>query len=293
LIVSCAPTSRPSRGSFLSMLDDALHGAVAEARGRASVPLGNGAVEIEVVKEELTAPGRELRESTRAKTQTDWQPFVGAWARRTAAYERAQRSVAFLTPTLLKRHEEAYSEARQHGDGSQRLSPALAVGDLAHRFLQNWDFHGAIDDFPAQLDEYIGRVPARELAASRRQIELELQDIFRCFFSSEAYAEIAKSQILGREAPLLMPWNGQIMEGIIDVIYERRGRLYLADYKTDRIDRADIAEAAHRYRHQAEIYTRAAMQALQREVAAFKVIFLRLGMAVEIPIAGMQGQLFT
>ena len=40
--------------------------------------------------------------------------------------------------------------------------------------------------------------------------------------------------------PLLMPWNGQIMEGVIDLIYERNGLLYLADYKTDRIDAKDL-----------------------------------------------------
>jgi ATP-dependent exoDNAse (exonuclease V) beta subunit len=83
------------------------------------------------------------------------------------------------------------------------------------------------------------------------------------------------------------------MEGIIDVVYERRGRLYLADYKTDRTDRAEVAEAAERYRQQAEIYTRAATQALKRKVTAFKLIFLRLGAAVEIRTSEIQGELFT
>jgi ATP-dependent exoDNAse (exonuclease V) beta subunit len=82
--------------------------------------------------------------------------------------------------------------------------------------------------------------------------------------------------------PLLMPWNGQIMEGVIDLIYERNGLLYLADYKTDRIEAKDLRLGAERYRRQAEIYSEAARRSLKREVAAFKLIFLRLGETVEV-----------
>ena len=40
-----------------------------------------------------------------------------------------------------------------------------------------------------------------------------------------------------------MPWNGQIMEGVIDLIYEKNGLLYLADYKTDRIAPGNCTKA--------------------------------------------------
>jgi ATP-dependent helicase/nuclease subunit A len=294
LIVSCAPTSRRSRGSFLSMLDDAVDGRIANAQSSVSVPLGNDLVEIDVVREDLAAPVRRPRAPALAKTQPHWQPFVDAWARRAATYDQAQHAVSFLTPTYLKRQEEIHSEARaEYTNGGQHGAPALTLGDLAHRFLQRWDFQCDIRNFAVQLNEFTGEALARESSSFRRKIEVELQDIFSCFFLSEAYAELAKSRVLGREVPLLMPWNRQIMEGVIDVIYERRGRLYLADYKSDRVDPADVAEAAERYRQQAEIYTRAARQALKREIAAFKLIFLRLGAAVEIPTSGVQGELFT
>ncbi|HVR16824.1 MAG TPA: PD-(D/E)XK nuclease family protein, partial [Candidatus Limnocylindrales bacterium] len=106
-------------------------------------------------------------------------------------------------------------------------------------------------------------------------------DIFQAFFRSKVYAELTSARILGREVPLLMPWNGQIMEGVIDVIYEKNGLLYLADYKTDRITKHQLIEGAARYSRQAEIYSRAVKQSLGRELAAFKIIFLRLGEAVE------------
>jgi ATP-dependent exoDNAse (exonuclease V) beta subunit len=62
--------------------------------------------------------------------------------------------------------------------------------------------------------------------------------------------------------------------------------LYLADYKTDRIKRSELRQGAERYRQQAEIYIKAARKSLGRPVAAFKLIFLRLGEAIEV---GTQG----
>ena len=102
--------------------------------------------------------------------------------------------------------------------------------------------------------------------------------------NSDIYAELRKARILGREVPLLMPWNGQIMEGVIDLIYERNGLLYLADYKTDSVAAKDLRFGAERYRRQAEIYSEAARRSLKREVAAFKLIFLRVGETVEVDI---------
>ena len=111
-------------------------------------------------------------------------------------------------------------------------------------------------------------------------------------FASKAYAELAAARILGREVPLLLPWDGNIMEGVIDVIFERNGLLYLADYKTDRTSRNELARHAQVYHQQAEIYTRAAQESLRRNVAAFKLIFLRLGEAIEVRLPPAQGELF-
>jgi len=114
------------------------------------------------------------------------------------------------------------------------------------------------------------------------EFEAEIRRIFAGFIGSSAYSEVAGSRILGREVPLVMPWNGQIMEGVIDLIYEKNGLLYLADYKTDRIAKAELSQGVERYRPQAEIYSKAVEQSLGRSPAAFKVIFLRLGKAVEL-----------
>ncbi len=285
LIISCAPSSRRANGSFLSMLDGALDDCITGAQSSQSVSLGRGAVAIEVVSESLTAPGRATTKTAGAKKKTNWQPFVDTWARRAAAYEKARQAAPFLTPTLLKRQEEALTEAGDRlNKQTYRQTMALVVGDLAHRFLQNWDFSAGVDDFEPGLRDWIAGALPGEPASSRRKIESELGDIFQAFFRSKAYAELAGARILGREVPLLMPWNGQVMEGVIDLIYETDGLLYLADYKTDRIAQHELSQGAERFRVQAEIYSQAVKQSLGREPAAFKIIFLRLGAAVELGV---------
>jgi ATP-dependent helicase/nuclease subunit A len=294
LIISCAPSSRRSSGSFLSMLDGTLNDSIADAEASKTVNVGNGTVEIEVVSESLTAPSRMKVSSKRSKKTANWKSFVDAWARRKSAYEKAQQAAPFLTPTLLKRQEEASTEAGSRINGQIfRQTAALVVGDLAHRFLQNWQFANDVKSFEGQLHDFIAHTLPSEFESSRREIESELRNVFQTFFRSQAYAELAGSRILGREVPLLMPWNGQVMEGVIDLIYEKNGLLYLADYKTDRIARHELSQAAERYRQQAEIYSRAARQSLRREVAAFKLIFLRAGQAIEItPEANKELTLF-
>jgi ATP-dependent helicase/nuclease subunit A len=283
LIISCAPSDRRSSGSFLSMLDDTVNHGITDAEEPKRVSLGAGVVEIEVVSERLTAPGRTKDKSKRVKKTNEWRSFIDTWARRDADYEKAQQAAPFVTPTLLKRQEESSTESGSKMNGQfYRQTPALVVGDLAHRFLQNWQFTSDVKEYKGQLHDFITLSLPREFASSCREIEAELEDIFQAFFHSKVYAELTGARILGREVPLLMPWNGQIMEGVIDLIYEKNGLLYLADYKTDRITKDQLAEGAARYSRQAEIYSRAVKQSLGRELAAFKIIFLRLGEAVEL-----------
>jgi ATP-dependent helicase/nuclease subunit A len=148
--------------------------------------------------------------------------------------------------------------------------------------LQNWQFTGETKNFQEYLRQFIDHALPQELQAASAGIESELHDILSSFFQSSAYAELKQASILGREVPLLMPWNGRIMEGVIDVIYERNGLLYLADYKTDRIEPNELKQGVERYRQQAEIYIQAAEKSLQRQVAAFKLIFLRPGEAIDV-----------
>ncbi len=74
------------------------------------------------------------------------------------------------------------------------------------------------------------------------------------------------------------------MEGRIDLIYQKDGGLWAADYKTDRVSEAESSGRADTYRVQAQIYSEAVHKALARELGGFKIIFVRLGKAVTVTV---------
>jgi ATP-dependent helicase/nuclease subunit A len=285
LILSCAPTRRQSNGSFLSMLDETLQENIATAAKSGTIPVEGGSVEVRVVSESLAAPGRAKSNREKAAKNPNWQSYVNVWTRRRNMYESTVKKPVFVTPTLLKQQTRELAEAaRQRTNLSYSRTHSMLIGELAHRFLEGWDFAADVENVSARIDALLEQWLPLELQQEHAQIYADLAEIFQRFFGSEIYKELATSQILGRELPLLMPWEGQIMEGVIDLVYEHKGLLYLADYKTDRIAGDELAQAAARYREQAQIYSQAARQSLQREVTAFKVILLRLGEAVRVPL---------
>jgi ATP-dependent helicase/nuclease subunit A len=292
LVISCAPTTRRAAGSFTAMLGQALGVDIDSLTESRLLGVGEAAIDIQVVSENLAAPGRP-EGAPPTHTPRDWQTYVDLWSARGTAYEVAARSPTFLTPTYLKAREAELAEGAP--PGMSRAGPSvdpLLVGDLAHRFLQEWDFAADPAGFRAPLGDFVARVLGAEPRRARNSLRKELEKIFAIFFGSEAYRELAGARILGREVPLLLPWDGNVMEGVIDLIYERAGLLWLADYKSDTLERADLGSRARLYHQQAAIYTRAVERSLGRSVAAFKFIFLRLGVMVEAPLPPAQGELF-
>jgi len=213
----------------------------------------------------------------------DWKSYAQLWQSRAEECELALRTPLFLSPTLLKRREAELAEGMSRGEKAVMSSEfSLLIGELAHRFLQDWNFNDDPSRFREKLEPFLDRWVGSKQQANRGQLQREVEEIFDPFFSSAAYRELSSSLILGREVPLLIPWDGQIMEGLIDLLYEREGLLYLADYKTDRAQKKDLLEAAESYRHQVRIYSEAARRSLKREVVGFRLIFLRTGEALEV-----------
>ncbi len=281
LMISAAPAERRG-GSYLEMLEEALGAEIAAGEESRAIAAGRGTIDIEVVQETLAPPGRPRRSEPPAPLAIDWDSYARQWKRRESAREAALGTPIFLTPTLLKLREAEMSEALPERKKTALASELpLIVGELAHRFLESWNFAEDPAEFRAALAPFLDRRLDPTQTARRAAVERELEDILAAFFSSGAYRELSSAEIVGREVPLLIPWDGRIMEGVIDLLYEKDGRLFLADYKSDRVERNALAEAAARYHHQVEIYSEAARRVLKKDVAGFKLIFLRLGEAVE------------
>ena len=85
-----------------------------------------------------------------------------------------------------------------------------------------------------------------------------------------------------RELPLWFPEGEELLEGVIDLVFEEEGALVIVDYKTDGIvaDQA-LAQAAH-HAPQLQLYGRGLAQALGMPVRERLVLFTSLGQVVAV-----------
>ena len=290
LMISCPPL-KIDKGSFVEMLQRSA-GEWPAGADDPPIAVGQGTIEVQRVRERREAPRRVEENARKSTAPSDWSGFVRQWEERSRRYEVAQRKPLFVSPTALKKRDIALPERFEPKLPSAGETDALLIGTLAHGFLEELDFPAGPERFEDELARYLKRQPDRLLGPDPAAILQELRQIFESFFRSSAFAELASATILGREIPLLMSSDGQVMEGVIDLLYERDGFLYIADYKTDRTAAGDWAQASGHYRRQGEIYSRAVRQSLQREIKAFKLIFLRAGKAMELKTDAPQGELF-
>jgi ATP-dependent helicase/nuclease subunit A len=292
LMISSAPL-KSDKGSFVAMLEQSV-GKLRFVENATALTVSSGTIEFRTVKEKPKAPSRsqDITPADRSN-HVDWATFARDWRARTEQYEAARQTPFFVTPTALKRSDIAVTERLQQQRSLTLEANALVIGNLAHAFLERLDFTASRRKLEEELTHYLGAQPDGVVGPDREATLKELTAIFSAFFTSRAFAELSSVSILGREVPLLMPWEEQIMEGVIDLIYERDQRLYIADYKTDLVARDDLTAVAERYRHQAEIYSAAVRRSMRREIAAFKLIFLRLGEAVEVKPGAKQVDLFA
>ncbi|MGH7824218.1 MAG: UvrD-helicase domain-containing protein [Candidatus Binatia bacterium] len=292
LMISCTPL-KIDKGSFVAMLEQSV-GKLSSIETAKELAAGAGTIELQTVKETPKAPTRLQKISADdPSADIDWSAFAREWRARNHRYEAARQTPFFVSPTALKKRAGELTERFQQQRSLTVETNALLIGNLAHGFLERLDFSVSQENFAEELARFVWQQPDSLMGSNREATLRELCEIFNLFLKSRVFAELSSVNILGREIPLLMPWDGQIMEGVIDLLYERGGLLYIADYKTDRIDGDDLTEVGERYRYQAEVYSRAVRQSLQREVAAFKLIFLRLGEAIEVKPASKQGELFS
>lgn len=164
----------------------------------------------------------------------------------------------------------------------------------------NPSFFSSPEIYEGMVTKSLYTIQARDL----KFIKAETFKILLDFIDSEAYKELQSAEILGREVPFLLPWNGQIMRGKIDILYKMDNRIIVAEYKTDTIKTTDLplteatsfasnsgenapvgdwfSEKLGKYRYQKEAYTEAVKRCLNRDNPEFKFIFLRSGKAISV-----------
>lgn len=200
--------------------------------------------------------------SARAPASTDRQRAAVDRCRVALLAARKASPPAFLAPS--RRSGDAGPPAGA-GDRSVDGIVARAVGIAVHRVLELWD--------PAERDGWKGLVPrscaraARDLGVDPRRASIEgmTVEILDAFARSPLREILVSSEVMAREMPMLMrDEDGAHWRGSIDLIYrDRRGRVAVADYKTDAA--IDDREIWSRYGPQVSLYAEAVRRSLRLE----------------------------
>ncbi len=178
----------------------------------------------------------------------DWPSFVSLWR------DREKRSTPpdrFTSPSRLE--EEGRTDKVNRLLYHISESRGSEVGTACHRVMEGLDF--GKPEIPEGTDP-------------------EAAEILRGFFRSDAFRELAKAEILARELPFVYRRGEQIVEGVVDVVYRLRGKLYVGDYKSDKLMKPE------EYALIKEIYSEAVRRVFG-EKPEFALLYLRHGRAVE------------
>jgi ATP-dependent helicase/nuclease subunit A len=146
---------------------------------------------------------------------------------------------------------------------------ATALGLAVHSVLQTIDLASLAD-----LEAFV-RAAAAEYGISGREEEIAI--LVRAAVSSSA-VQTAISGRFWREVPVGISYEGTLLEGCIDLLYEHSdGTLGVVDYKTDRITAGQIDERMNGYRLQGGVYAFAVQHVVRKDVSSVEFVFAALG----------------
>ena len=292
LILSCGVPDHPPRGSFLGILREAADAPIGSTENR-EIRIGEMVLPQTIVSQTDPIEGEKLKGlPNKLKDPPNMDEMWKQWNLRERRWNSANSIKRFLTPTSLLDSESPTDSSRR------RVTPAKpqgrVIGTLAHGLLEAWDFTSdfeQIHDIMARISQ-CGLFP--EFTQNSGDLQSELLEIFRAFYSSEPYRKLRGATIVGREIPFVIPWDCpepanqdiknrcRVMEGVIDLAYKLDGYWWVADYKTDHLEESTSPHLATRYEAQARLYRDAAAQCLGLTQVGCQLLFIRHGISIEL-----------
>ncbi len=219
---------------------------------------------------------------TAIRKAPDPTPDAGGGPAPLVARRPAKAARRPLSYTAISAHGEGSEERpidsdralRERGGEEQAGIDGGAVRGRAVHSLLEWS---QANGWQAPEPELVRRISgSAEVGAHAGLAEEALLVPFQAWLDSSFFAErIREAQGSRSEVPLLIEVGGTVLRGSIDLLVEEDGKPPLiVDYKTDRIDGAELAELAARYEVQQTIYALAVAEARGATEVELAYVFL-------------------
>jgi len=280
LVLSGGQTTKPGHDTVLSLLGEAMIEEAAPSTDN-QICIGTSRLTRVITPATVTVRRRRQEPLSTMAPQLALGPILIRRHARQVEWEEHRTTQRRLTPSSLAggRPEDVLPRtATGRGADLARL-----LGVCAHAALEQWDFTRPRSEICTVIEQACRRYVAQDHPQLMGEVTDNLTALFENFLSSKPYKRLQRATVLGREVPFVMPLGeGQIMEGVIDLIYRLDDRIWIADYKTDDVAAEDASARADRYRSQAESYSRAVANSLGLPSVSFQFIFLRPGIAINV-----------
>jgi ATP-dependent helicase/nuclease subunit A len=195
-----------------------------------------------------------------------------------ARWEKARRE------TLAGAAERPFTPAAATSVAGREAPPAVgapspqgrAFGGLVHRVLE-WLPFDAPREAALAMAEALAPSFGLDAEAGRRAGEHAARAL-----TLPVLERARRSPRVRRELPLFFPDGADLVEGVVDLVFEEDGQLVVVDYKTDQIEPGQaFAQAAH-HAPQLQLYGRGLAQATGQSIKERLVLFTTLGQVVPV-----------
>lgn len=157
-------------------------------------------------------------------------------------------------------------------------------GSAYHRVMECLDYSVSVnlDGVKADINRMLETGKMNELQVK----SVNPWDIYT-FVQSDTGRRVANAVNCGsvrREQPFVFEYEGQLIQGIIDLYFEEDGEFVLVDYKTDRVMKGEAGEKelVRRYAIQLDYYAKALTQLTGKKVKEKIIYSFALGKELSV-----------
>ena len=157
-------------------------------------------------------------------------------------------------------------------------------GSAYHRVMECLDYSVSVNIDGVKAD-------INRMLETGKMNELQVKSVnpwdINTFVQSDTGRRVANAMNCGsvrREQPFVFEYEGQLIQGIIDLYFEEDGELVLVDYKTDRVMKGEAGEKelVKRYAIQLDYYEKALTQLTRKNVKEKIIYSFALGKGLSV-----------
>ncbi len=286
LLLSGGQLPKRGPGTFMDLLQQVTDGKLGDPTV-SQIGLGSAEISQRVITEETVRSLSSIPETKTAKIAPKFSMLFPSpqWKdERKSAIRHLPITKLFLSPTSQR---EPCPPGKLQGEVEDPTGlSGLEIGSLVHRFLEYWEFQNPLSKLGEEVSRFVDKNGRGFSQQTKEEWQKELYEVLNVFFQSKSYQELRAATIIGREIPFSLPWTpegerlvdrGSVMEGMIDILYEEKGEIWVGEFKTDRVSSMILPRYIEAYRSQVGMYTEATERTLGLDVKGCKLFFIRSG----------------